>query len=206
MKVILIGYSGHSFVIADIFKKKAHNLLGYCDSTEKKDNPFDLDYLGIETTPEVQIKLKENSFFISIGSNQIRSEVFLKLKKAGLTPINAFHPFSVIGAEVSLGNGVMIAANSTINALAKIGNGVICNTACIIEHECQIGDFAHIAPGAVLAGNVTIGERTFVGANAVIKQGIIVGKDVTIGAGSVIIKDIPDGATVVGNPGKIIKI
>jgi len=34
----------------------------------------------------------------------------------------------------------------------------------------------------------------------------IVGKDSLIGAGAVIIKDVSDGATVVDNPGKIIKI
>lgn len=34
----------------------------------------------------------------------------------------------------------------------------------------------------------------------------VVGEDALIGAGAVIIKDIPDGATVVGNPGRIIKI
>ena len=41
-------------------------------------------------------------------------------------------------------NGVMIAANATINPLAKIGTGAICNTGGIIEHECEVGDFAHI--------------------------------------------------------------
>ena len=34
--------------------------------------------------------------------------------------------------------------------------------------------------------------------------GIKIGKWCTIGAGAVIIKDIPDGATAVGNPGRII--
>lgn len=33
----------------------------------------------------------------------------------------------------------------------------------------------------------------------------IVGKDSLIGAGAVIIRDVEDGATVVGNPGRIIK-
>ena len=53
---------------------------------------------------------------------------------------------------------------------------------------------------------VKIGKRSFIGANSVVKQGISIGKDVTIGAGSVIINNVPDNATVVGNPGKIIKI
>jgi acetyltransferase-like isoleucine patch superfamily enzyme len=33
-----------------------------------------------------------------------------------------------------------------------------------------------------------------------------IGENSLIGAGTVIIKDVPDGATVVGNPGRIIKI
>lgn len=57
-----------------------------------------------------------------------------------------------------------------------------------------------------LAGNVIVGEGTHLGIGACVIQGIRIGKWCTIGAGTVIIKDIPDGATVVGNPGKIIKI
>jgi serine acetyltransferase len=33
---------------------------------------------------------------------------------------------------------------------------------------------------------------------------ISIGSNVIIGAGAVINKDVPDGATVVGNPGKIV--
>jgi len=57
-----------------------------------------------------------------------------------------------------------------------------------------------------LAGNVTVGEGSHVGIGASVIQGVTIGKWATIGAGSVIIKDVPDFATVVGNPGRIIKI
>jgi acetyltransferase EpsM len=36
-------------------------------------------------------------------------------------------------------------------------------------------------------------------------QGITIGKWATIGAGAVILSDVPDYATVVSNPGRIIK-
>jgi sugar O-acyltransferase (sialic acid O-acetyltransferase NeuD family) len=101
-----------------------------------------------------------------------------------------------------MGDGVMIAANATINPLAEIGRGVICNTSSSIDHECIIGDFTHIAPGAVLCGNVKVGRSTFIGANSVIRQGIIIGNNVTIGAGTVVVKDIPDNSTVIGNPAR----
>ena len=93
-----------------------------------------------------------------------------------------------------------------MNPLTTIEEGVIVNTNAIIEHECYLGSFCHVAPGVVLAGNVKIGKRSFIGANSVIKQGITIGNDVTIGAGSVILNDVPNNVTVVGNPGKIIKI
>lgn len=57
-----------------------------------------------------------------------------------------------------------------------------------------------------MAGHVEVGEGSHIGIGVSIIQGIKIGKWCTIGAGAVIIKDVPDGATVVGNPGKIIKI
>src|SRR4030095_339622 len=87
-------------------------------------------------------------------------------------PINAIHPSAVISASVKMGDGVMVAANATLNPLVEIGQGVICNTSSSIDHECVIGDFSHIAPGAVLCGNVMVGRGSFVGANSVIKQGV----------------------------------
>ena len=66
-------------------------------------------------------------------------------------------------------------------------------------------DFVHISPNAALAGSITVGEGTHIGIGASVIQGIKIGKWATIGAGAVIIRDVPDFATVVGNPGKIIK-
>lgn len=205
-KIILIGYSGHAFVVADCLLSQKREIIGYCDNEEKTINPFEINYLGKETGEAAMTLLKENGCFISIGNNAIRAKIFKKLQKNN-PPIfvNAIHNSAIISPSVMLGKAILISPNATINAMAKIGDGVICNTGCIIEHECQIGDFAHIAPSATLAGNVTIGEGSFVGANAVIRQGIVVGKNVTIGAGAVIIQDVPNDVTIVGNPGKIIK-
>jgi sugar O-acyltransferase (sialic acid O-acetyltransferase NeuD family) len=198
--VAIVGYSGHSFVIIDILLSAGRLVSAYCDSEEKEFNPYHLNYLGKET--EVIHQLKKYDFFACVGHNAIREKIHTNLSQYLGNPINAIHPSAVISASVKMGDGVMIAANATLNPLVEIGRGVICNTSTSIDHECIIGDFSHIAPGAVLCGNVTVGRSSFIGANSVIRQGIHIGNNVTIGAGTVVVKDIPDGATVVGNPAK----
>lgn len=201
--MILVGYSGHAFVVYGIFKAMGKTVTGYCDIHEKEYNPFALIYLGPELSEAPISAMKENECFIAVGDNAIRNSIYDQLTQKGIRPVNAIHPSAVVDVSVNIASqGVMIAANVTINPLAIIGIGVICNTGCTIEHECKLSDFSHIGPGAVLCGNVKVGIRSFVGANAVVRQGITIGKNVIIGAGAVVIKDVPDNTTVVGVPAK----
>jgi sugar O-acyltransferase (sialic acid O-acetyltransferase NeuD family) len=198
--VAIVGYSGHAYVIIDIFLNAGRLVTAYCDQEEKFSNPYHLNYLGKES--EVIDKLKKFDYFPCVGHNGIREKIIMQLSKHLGNPINAIHPSAVVSASVKMGDGVMIAANATLNPMVEIGRGVICNTSCSIDHECIIEEFTHIAPNAVLCGNVHVGRSSFIGANAVIRQGITIGKNVTIGAGTVVVKDIPDDATVIGNPAR----
>lgn len=204
--MILIGYSGHSYVINGILHALGIKTTGYCDSEEKQKNPLSLKYFGKELSDTGIKALTQQDFFIATGNNTIRRNIFNNLAVRNLLPINAVHPTSTIDHTVTIAtHGVMVAANVTINAFAKIGTGAICNTYSVIEHECEIGDFAHVGPGAVLCGNVKVGENSFIGARSVVREGITIGKNVIVGAGSVVVKDIPDNVKVVGNPARILE-
>ena len=200
-EIALIGYSGHSYVVIDAFLSQNQRVTSYCEMKRNDLNPFKLDYLGVENHEDTIDLLRKFDYFIGIGDNTIRRNIYLKLVSAlSFDPINAIHKTAVIADNSEIGNGVLIAGNATINPLSRIGNGVICNTGSIIEHENTLGDFVHIGPGAVLCGNVKVGSGSFIGANAVVKEGVIIGNNVLIGAGSVVIRNIPDNSKVVGNP------
>ena len=201
-EVVLVGYSGHGYVVADIAIASHMNLRYYTDKSKIFKNPFDLSYLGFEGNLDYKFWDKDCSYILGIGDNLIRRKTADLLISKEVTLLNVTHPSASISAKVQFGIGNFISRNVSVNAQVRIGDICILNTGCIIEHECVIGNAVHIAPGAVLAGNVEIGDNTFVGANTVIKQGVKIGRNVIIGAGSVILKDIGDNKKIVGNPGK----
>jgi sugar O-acyltransferase (sialic acid O-acetyltransferase NeuD family) len=199
---VIIGYSGHAYVVLDMLKNSQYSLAGYCAVEMNTVNPFDLQYLGNEKNINVLNKIKNCDTFIGIGDNITRARIFKNLEENKIKLPILVHPKSIVSSLAVINSGSVVMAGVVINAMAKIGKAVICNTSCIIEHDCEIGNYVHIAPGAVLAGNVSIGENSFIGANAVVKQGIQIGCNVIIGAGAVVVKNIPDGATAYGNPAK----
>lgn len=201
-EIILVGYSGHGYVVAEAALTSYLNLKYYAEKNKLQNNPFGLSYIGFEGNDLFKGFKGNYSFILGIGDNKIRQKIARKILKKSYEIQNVFHNSASIGQKVTIGKGNFIARNVAINSLAKIGNYCILNTGCIIEHECVISDAVHIGPGAVLAGNVSVGERTFIGANSVVKQGVKLGEDVIVGAGSVVIKDVPNGKKVVGNPSR----
>lgn len=199
-KLYLYGASGHAKVIVEIAEQMGVVVAGLIDA-----NPAIKSLLGypVSTTlPKVSLGVQQ--YLISIGNNQTRKKIAKQLSGNRFAILT--HPRSIISKHASIGCGSVVMAGVSINALVSIGKHCIINTNASVDHECKIGDFVHISPNVALAGEVEIGEGTHIGIGACVIQGINIGKWCTVGAGAVIIRDVPDGATVVGNPGKIIKI
>lgn len=199
---ILVGYSGHGRVVADIVLLSGLSLKFYADKTRVESNPLQLEYIGFEQEDHFEGWEQGHKFILGIGDNRIREKAAEIIKSRGEKLLSVIHPAAVISAHAMIGEGTFVGAQATVNSYAKTGDYSILNTNCIVEHDCLLGRCVHIAPGAVLAGNVAVGNRSFVGANAVVKEGVHIGSDVTIGAGTVVIRDVADGKKVVGNPGR----
>lgn len=203
-KNVIIGYSGHAYVVAESFISKGNILSYYTDLKEASNNPFNLSYLGFESSANFKGWGMPLNYILGIGDNNMREKAANLILNKSFQLRNVIDSNALISKSANIGLGVFASKGVLVNAFAKIGNFTILNTGCIIEHECEIGIAAHIAPGVVLAGNVKVGNRTFIGANSVIKQGIEIGDDVIIGAGSVIIEHVKSNTKLVGNPGRII--
>jgi sugar O-acyltransferase (sialic acid O-acetyltransferase NeuD family) len=201
-KHVIIGYSGHAYVVLSAAHMCGLQVVGYAEKKERTHNPYELFYFGYEEDENFDGWGKDYEFILGIGDNRIREKVTnLILTKSEILR-TVIHPSAIIESRVEIGIGTFVALGAMINSLAKIGKSVIINTGAIVEHECIIGDYSHIAPGAVLTGKVKVGDRSFIGANAVIKEGIQIGDDVIIGAGTVVLNDVLDNKKLVGNPAR----
>jgi sugar O-acyltransferase (sialic acid O-acetyltransferase NeuD family) len=201
-KVIIIGYSGHAYVVAEATELCGVAPTHYTEKNEVDANPFSLGFLGFEGEMNFIENNIDNQFLLGIGDNKIRFKTAFKINQKGGKLITIIHPDAKISKYSKIGEGTFIARGVLVNPFVEIGNYSILNTGCIVDHDCKLDEAVHIAPGAVLAGNVKVGKCSFIGANSVVKQDVKIGENVIIGAGSVIINDVPSNKTFVGNPGK----
>lgn len=88
------------------------------------------------------------------------------------------------------------------------GSGVV------IGETAEVGDDVLMYQGAVLGGtssqrikrHPTVGDGAVIGANAIVLGDITLGEGAKVGSGSVVVESVPAGATVVGIPGRVVRV
>ncbi len=99
---------------------------------------------------------------------------------------------------------------------AKIGRRFFIDhgSGVVIGETTEIGDDVLIYQGVTLGGtgkdkgkrHPTIGNKVVIGTGAKILGAITIGDNAKVGAGSVVVKSVPEGSTVVGIPGRVVRL
>lgn len=99
---------------------------------------------------------------------------------------------------------------------AKIGSGVFIDhgVGLVIGETAEIGNNVTIYQGVTLGGtgketgkrHPTIKDGVMISAGAKILGPVVIGEYSKIGAGSVVLKDVPPHSTVVGIPGRVVRM
>jgi len=112
------------------------------------------------------------------------------------------------GFNLTLGDKVFLNAGCTIldTAAVRIGKSTLLGPNVQIYCAEHHKDAALRSAGLEIARPVEIGERVWIGGGAIILPGVTIGDGAIVGAGSVVTKDVPAGATVVGNPARLVPV
>lgn len=146
---------------------------------------------------------------IAIANSHVREKIALRLKMDGIQLWSIIADNVVLMDQLELAEGSALSPFVTIGSNVKIGKCFHANLYSYVEHDCVIGDFVTFAPGVKCNGNIHIQDHAYIGAGAMIKQGksdqpLVIGVGAIVGMGAVVTKSVPAGATVVGNPARIV--
>ncbi len=145
--------------------------------------------------------LSVDCYAISIADPTVRQRIDTNERE----PAWLVHPRAAIARSSHPGPGMIVRANASIGPDVEVGRHVYVNMNGTIGHDARLGSYVTIQPGANVGGLARIEMGATIGAGAVVLPGVTVGAFASVGAGAVVTRDVPDGATVVGNPARLIE-
>lgn len=164
----------------------------------------DIEYI-MENDPAARTKLEVFLLYPSIHARIAHMFSHFLYKK------KLFFLARLISQLARFFTGIEIHPGATLGAGILIDHGM----GVVIGETAQIGNRVTIYHGTTLGGtgkdkgrkrHPTVGDNVVIGAGAKVLGNINIGSNSKIGSNSVVINDVPKGATVVGIPGKVVKI
>lgn len=203
--IYILGVGRNTIVTIDLAESCGYTIGGlfhYLDDRKGE------DYFGhkiIGSNRELFSKdLNGMSFAISVGDNNIRSELYNQIKQHGGKIPFLIHPTAIVSKYVLCKEAVQIHANSVIDADVMIEENTHISAKCTVLHGSRIGHHCFLAPDAVLGANTIVDDFVFIGMNATVISNKVhhIGFHAFIGAAAVVTKPVESFQTVVGMPAK----
>jgi sugar O-acyltransferase (sialic acid O-acetyltransferase NeuD family) len=142
-------------------------------------------------------------YYIGVGDPDAREALDKQALDMGATAGPAIvHPSSVIGSNVSVGDGSVICPGVVLTTNITAGRHVHLNLRATVGHDAVLEDYVTVSPGAAISGNVTLSRGVMVGTNAAINEKLHVGAGAKIGSGAAVVKDVAAGVVAVGVPAR----
>lgn len=206
---IIIGAGTQGQVYASYLKEAGVDLIGFVDDNDEIQNT---NVIGLPVIGKYQdlfskkFKEKIQEVYCPIGVNKVRMEYLSTLKKEGYNIPNFIHHTVSIAPDVIMGEAVYMLAGNIVMPHTTIGNYIMINMDSTIAHHVTVEDGVFMSSGVNIGALINVRERAYIGMGVTAMTGVNeIGHDCLLGAGTVIIRDVPANATVVGNPGRVIK-
>ena len=176
-------------------------------------NPQETEIEGLEVLSEEDfLALQGDDIYynISISDPYKRENIADRLALTGRQPLTIFDTTTRLRYPHEIGEGALFSFSTMVSHDVKIGRFFHCLSYSMVPHNCSVGDFVTMTSRVNLGGFTEVGNHVFLGTGCMTKPGkpdkpLRIGDGATIGMGAVVLEDVPAGATVAGNPARILK-
>jgi sugar O-acyltransferase (sialic acid O-acetyltransferase NeuD family) len=208
LRVLIIGAGGwgrevlHQMTHDDAGHKVHWYVDGFLDGRTHILDGYDVG-VPIVGDPMTYVPKPGDAFVCALGDPYQRHKYVQPILEKGGTFI-PIRTQSFLSKRVHLGQGCLLGHWVHSGPDAWIGDFANIQALTMMGHDVRIGNYAHIGAQVFMGGGVRIGDFAVVHPRATILPGVTVGDNAVVGAGAVVLKDVPAGATVFGNPAKVI--
>ena len=208
--LVILGTSGSAYDVLDIVgalnrQAGGWEVAGFLDDARAPGSRY-LDFPVLGALRDAT-RFADSWFINVIGSDTSYRRRADIVGSTGVAPerfATLVHPQASVSPWARLGRGVYVSFGASIGGGVITGDHVSFSPACVIGHDSVIADCALIAPGAVISGFVQVGRSCYIGAGAMIRQRLRIEDGALVGMGAVVLRDVAAGATVVGNPARVL--
>lgn len=208
-EIYILGVGHNTIVTIDLAESCGYCVMGLYHYLGDRTNENYFGHQIIGSNKELfSLDLSEKNFAISVGNNDIRAELFYRIKQCGGKVVTLIHPTAVVSKYSNIEKGVHIYANSIVDPDTIIGENSIVSSKSSVLHGCCIGRHCFLAPDVVLGANTTVEDYAFIGLNATIISNKVnlIDKHAVVGASAVVTKPVGKNQLVVGMPAKELQI
>lgn len=171
-----------------------------------EDNRTELE--GLSFTPGIVGRIQDwqvtpgDAFVCAIGDPKTRLRITDEFSAQGAEFPIIKHPTATLGLGCKIGVGCILCPGTVITTNVTLGDFVIINANSTVGHDAQIGRGTTLSGHVDITGYAQLGEGVFAGSHASVLPKAKVGAYAKIGAGSVVLRSVVAGATVMGVPAK----
>lgn len=209
-EIYALGVGHNTPVFIELAEACGYKIVGLYHYNDTRTGEFDhrLRILG-SFEDLYKSNLKDKNFVLTMGNNQIRTEISNKLLSLGANVPTLIHPTAIISRFAKISPiGVYISPFSYIQADSSIDSNTVILSHVNISHTTHIGKSCFIAGGAIIGAYTEVEDFVFIGQGALsisekVKR---IGCNAYIGARSLLTKDVLPYQVLAGSPAKVIKM
>lgn len=209
-ELLIFGAGGLARELADSVtdinaERLTYRLIGFADDDEKlhRTSVNGVEVIGGRSMVKELARQREIVAVIAITNTAAKQALVAELN-ASVKWETLVHPSALVSPSARIGHGCILQAYVLVAANATIGDQCIVNACSGLGHDAVLGDYGAIMSQCDVTGRARLGAAVFMGSGARILPGVVVGEGAKIAAGAVVSRNVEAGATVGGNPARVI--